>query len=389
MLQNQKPLGIYVHVPFCAHKCAYCDFYSITNESLVQEYVIAVTTHIRSKKKLAKNYIVDTIFFGGGTPSLLPTESFCEILKTIYDVFEVAPTAEITIEANPGTLDGKKLAVYREVGVNRLSIGLQSADDRELSLISRIHSRDDFEHSYMVARMEGFDNINIDIIYGLPKQTKQTLASTLDYVISLAPEHISFYGLSIEPNTPFGKNPNIGKLLPNEDEQYDMYMASCKTLEAAGFLQYEISNFAKTGYSCRHNMKYWMVKEYLSFGPSATSFINGTEYRYAADIERYLSCIKKEGALRDQEYFLDEIDMETRFLMTYFRLRAGVDTAEYTRRFGYDLEERYGDKIEYYKSLKYMVKTDRGYRLTSKGMLISNYILSDTLNLLPEDILNI
>ena len=154
MFQNQKPLGLYIHVPFCAHKCAYCDFYSITNEDLIQEYTIAIIEHMRRKKRIAKNYLVDSIFFGGGTPSLLPIESFCEIMKTVRDVFDISPTAEITLEANPGTLDGKKLAVYRELGINRLSLGLQSADDGELRMLSRIHTRDEFEHSYMLARME-------------------------------------------------------------------------------------------------------------------------------------------------------------------------------------------------------------------------------------------
>lgn len=376
---SMKHLGIYIHVPFCAHKCAYCDFYSITNEELIKEYTIAVTSHIRRQKKLAKNYIVDSVFFGGGTPSLLPTESFCEIMETLYSVFNVSPEAEITVEANPGTLDSKKLATYRELGVNRLSIGLQSANDEELSLLSRIHTRDEFEHSYMLARMEGFTNINIDIIYALPKQTKAKLMDTLEYVISMNPEHISFYGLSIEPDTPFGRNPNIGKLLPTEDEQYEMYMAACKELERVGYLQYEISNFAKKDYGCRHNIKYWTCKEYLSFGPSATSFINNTEYKYAPDIERYISCIKKEADIREKEYVLSDADRETRFVMLFFRLRGGINTEEYQRRFGEDFEERYGEKLEQYKREKYIVKTQQGYRFTRKGMLISNYILSDIL----------
>ncbi|MBQ9747066.1 MAG: radical SAM family heme chaperone HemW [Clostridia bacterium] len=379
MGQSLKHLGIYIHVPFCVHKCAYCDFYSITNEDLVQEYTIAVTSHIQRQKKLAKNYIVDSIFFGGGTPSILPTESFCEILETLYKVFNISPDVEITVEANPGTLDSKKLATYRELGVNRLSIGLQSADDGELHMLSRIHSRSDFEHSYMLARMEGFENINIDIIYGLPKQTKTKLMETIEYVLSMNPEHISFYGLSIEPGTPFGRNPNIRALLPDEDEQYEMYMAACKELEKAGYLQYEISNFAKKDYGCRHNIKYWTGKEYLSFGPSATSFINSTEYKYVPDIERYISCIKKENDIRQTEYALDEADLETRFVMLFFRLRAGVNTDEYTRRFGTSFEEKYAEKLEPYMRDKYIVSTPHGYRFTRKGMLISNHILSDIL----------
>jgi oxygen-independent coproporphyrinogen-3 oxidase len=385
MPQNQKTLGLYIHIPFCAHKCAYCDFYSITDEDLVQEYTAALTAHIRKQKRFAKNRTVDSIFFGGGTPSILPVKSFIEIMETIYDVFNVSQTAEITVEANPGTLDGKKLAAYREIGVNRLSIGLQSADDAELSLLSRIHTRDEFENSYMLARMEGFSNINIDLIYGLPKQTMETLMNTLDYVISINPDHISFYGLSIEPNTPFGRNKNIGKLLPDEDTQCDMYFAACKKLEDAGYLQYEISNFAKKEYGCRHNIKYWTGKEYLSFGPSSTSFIDNMEYKYAPDIERYISCIKNESDIRESEYVFSEAELETRFLMTFFRLRAGISIKEYERRFGPHFEEKYGERIAPFIENGYMVKTQHGYRLTRQGMLISNFVLSSILNLLPED----
>ena len=388
IFQPQKPLGLYIHVPFCAHKCAYCDFYSITNEDLIQEYTSAITAHMRSQKHMAKDRTVDSIFFGGGTPSILPIESFCEIMETIYDVFDVSQTAEITVEANPGTLDGKKLATYREIGVNRLSIGLQSADNGELSMLSRIHTRDEFENSYMLARMEGFTNINIDLIYGLPKQNMAKLMDSVEYVISMNPEHISFYGLSIEKNTPFGKNPNIRNLLPDEDEQYDMYMAACKRLEAAGYLQYEISNFAKKEYGCRHNIKYWTGKEYLSFGPSATSFINNMEYKYVADIERYISYIKKESDIRDAEYIFNKEELETRFLMTFFRLRAGINAEEYKRRFSLNFDERYGEEIKPFLASKHMVKTQYGYRLTRKGMLISNFILSSILNLLPEDFEN-
>lgn len=386
MSQNQKPLGLYIHVPFCAHKCAYCDFYSITNEDLIQEYTSAITAHMRLRKNDAKDYTVDTIYFGGGTPSLLPTASFIEIMETIYDVFDVSKTAEITVEANPGTLDSKKLASYREIGVNRLSLGLQSADDGELSMLSRIHTRDEFEHSFMLARMEGFTNINVDLIYGLPRQTAKKLSDTIDYVISLGPEHISFYGLSIEPNTPFGRNKNLKYFLPDEDTQYRMYMETCKKLEEAHYMQYEISNFAKEGYGCLHNTRYWTGKEYLSFGPAAVSFINDMEYKYVSDIERYISCFKRESDIRETEYIFNDQELETRFLMTFFRLRAGISTEEYTRRFGFDFEEKYAEEIEPFLRSGHLVKTKRGFRLTRKGLLISNYILSSILNLLPDEL---
>jgi oxygen-independent coproporphyrinogen-3 oxidase len=193
------------------------------------------------------------------------------------------------------------------------------------------------------------------------------------------PEHISFYGLQLEPNTPFGRNPNIRNLLPDDDEQYEMYMAACKMLESAGYLQYEISNFAKKEYGCRHNIKYWTNKEYISFGPSATSFVNNIQYKYIPDIERYISYIKKEKDLRCEEEFYDKEALEFRFLMMCFRLRAGVNMREYSRRFGWNFEERYGEEIKPFLASKHMVKTQYGYRLTRQGMMVSNYVLGTIL----------
>ena len=386
MFMTEKPLGLYIHVPFCASKCAYCDFYSITEKDLIPEYTLALIEHIRRKKRIARNYTVDSIFFGGGTPSLLPPENFREIMETIRSVFNVSEKAEITLEANPGTLDVKKLAAYREMGVNRLSIGLQSAHDDELHKLGRIHRLSDFENSYMLARMEGFTNINIDLIYALPNQKKETLLQSVEYVTALNPEHVSFYGLTIEPKTKFGRDPRIHKEIPCDDVQYDMYMDACKILEKAGYLQYEISNFAKKEYGCRHNIKYWTGKEYLSFGPSATSFIDNMEYTYVRDIERYISCIKKESEIREAEYMFNNTELEERFVMTCFRLRAGISTEEYNRRFGLDFEAEYGKKIARFLESEHIVSTQYGYRLTRKGMLISNYILSDILDLDPNEV---
>ncbi|MBQ7290612.1 MAG: radical SAM family heme chaperone HemW [Clostridia bacterium] len=381
-----RPIGLYVHVPFCVHKCAYCDFYSVTDLNLMREYTSAVVAHIRSKKKFLKNTVVETIYFGGGTPSLLPVAQLERILNAIYSTANVAPDAEITLEANPGTLTSKNLSAYKKMGINRLSIGLQSADDEELSAISRIHTRAEFENSFMLARMEGFNNINVDLIYALPKQTKTKLFGNIDYVISMNPEHISLYGLTIEPETPFGKNKEILSTIPDEDEQYEMYMSACKRLEECGYFQYEISNFAKKDRGCKHNMKYWMNKEYISFGPAAASFVENTEYTYARDIELYLSNLKNEKALRvvdedtgETEHVLDDEELETRFVMLHFRLRAGINTGEYRQKFGLSFEKIYEDKLEKYMKDKYIVRTEHGFRLTRRGMLISNTILSDIL----------
>lgn len=380
MASQNKNLGIYIHIPFCAQKCAYCDFYSVTDTQAMREYTLALTSHIRAKKALGKNRTVDSIYIGGGTPSLLPAAYMEKILETVYDVFNVSDKAEISMEANPGTLDSGKLAAYRAMGINRLSIGLQSAHNDELSMLSRIHTIEEFENSFMLARMEGFDNINVDIIYALPNQTKASLASTLDFVISMAPEHISFYGLKIEENTPFGKNAEIQKALPDEDAQYEMYMDSCKALDEHGYIQYEISNFSKKDCACRHNIKYWTCDDYIGFGPAAYSFYGNSIYSYVKDVERYISCFDDEQAILDSEEKLTAQQIATQYVMLRFRLRAGINTAEYARRFGEDFEEKYGTKLERFLKEKYIIRTTGGYRLSRRGMMISNYILSEILD---------
>ena len=380
MAAQNKNLGIYIHIPFCAQKCAYCDFYSITDTQAMREYTLALTSQIRAKKSLGKNRTVDSIYIGGGTPSLLPITHIEKILETVYDVFNVSDKAEISMEANPGTLDGGKLAAYRAMGINRLSIGLQSAHNDELSMLSRIHTREEFENSFMLARMEGFDNINVDIIYALPGQSKETLASTLDFVISMAPEHISFYGLKIEKNTPFGKDLEIQKIIPDEDAQYEMYMDSCKTLDEHGYIQYEISNFSKKEHACRHNIKYWTCEDYIGFGPAAYSFYGNSIYSYVKDVERYISCFDDEQAILESTETLTPSQVATQYVMLCFRLRAGINTAEYARRFGEDFDAKYSAKIERFLKEKYIIQTTSGYRLSRRGMMISNYILSEILD---------
>lgn len=407
MSRDTKKLGIYIHVPFCAHKCAYCDFYSIASSDLsrdMKEYTAAVTAHIRSKKHDYKHAVVDTIFFGGGTPSLLPVGDISKILETIRSIFKVTHDAEITIEANPGTLDSAKLAAYKKMGINRLSLGLQSADDGDLSMLTRIHTRSDFETSYMLARMEGFDNINIDLMYALPHQTKQKLFENINYVLSMNPEHISLYGLTVYDNTPLGQNDELLCAIPEDDEQLDMYISACKKLEERGYQQYEISNFAKKKngnkkhdeqkkpseseyFFCRHNIKYWTNEEYLSFGPAAASFVDKTEYQYVADLKQYVKCFKDEKGIRvaddytgETENVLDADGLEFRYLMTGFRLRAGINTAEYSRLFGKNFEKKYLGNIEKYIKQNYIVKTMHGYRFTRKGIMISNTILTDMLD---------
>ena len=373
-------LGIYIHIPFCVKKCAYCDFYSMCDLSLREAYVDALIAQIKSFRAEAKNRIVDTIYIGGGTPSILSGEQILRILKTVRKAFKVSEDAEITLEANPGTLNPEKLVAYHEAGVNRLSIGLQSANEKELSTLGRIHTKEEFERSFLLARLEGFQNINVDIMYALPEQTEQTLSETLDYVIGFDPDHISFYGLTIEPETPFGRNKEIEPLLPAEDVQVEMYLSSADKLEAAGFFQYEISNFSKPGFECRHNMRYWKLDEYLGFGPAAHSFFNGTRFSYAKSIRNFILNPCQRHQLIETHETTTEENAAFEFVMLGFRLRAGIDTAEYAERFGEDFDVKYGERMQPFIEKEYIMKTKNGYRLSRRGFLISNYILSEILN---------
>ena len=375
-----EKLSIYIHVPFCVRKCEYCDFYSLCDLSLREDYVEALIAQIKDFRSAAKNKLVDTIYFGGGTPSLLTGEEILRILKTVRSVFRVSDEAEITMEANPGTLDPEKLSAYHTAGVNRLSLGLQSADPRELKRLGRIHTREEFENSFLLARLEGFQNINVDIMYAIPNQTEQTLSATLDYVIALDPDHISFYGLKIEPETPFGRDENIEASLPVEDTQADMYLNSAQKLEEAGFLQYEISNFSKPGFECRHNVKNWKCQDYIGFGPAAHSLFEGTRFSYKKEIRSFIADPLQRGNLIDD---FDEQTMEDiakQFVMLGFRLRLGIDVEEYAARFNDDFEARYLEKMTPFIEKQYILPTKTGYRLSRQGLLISNYILSELID---------
>lgn len=372
-------LSLYIHIPFCVKKCEYCDFYSLCDLSLKTKYVNALIAQIKDFRSEAKNKLVDTIYFGGGTPSLLSGDDMLRIMKAVRSVFRIAEEAEISMEANPGTLNPEKLSAYREAGINRLSLGLQSADSEELKRLGRIHTREEFESSFLLARLEGFQNINVDIMYALPDQTEQTLSDTLDYVIALDPDHISFYGLKIEPETPFGRDETIEAALPVEDTQADMYLNSVEKLENAGFLQYEISNFSKPGFECIHNLKNWKCRDYLGFGPAAHSFFDGKRFSYKKDINAFIADPLKRDQLYDEYEQLTYGDVAWQFVMLGFRLRLGIDVIEYEERFGDDFDARYLEKMAPFIDKQYILKTKNGYRLSRRGLLISNYILSEIL----------
>ncbi len=377
---SEKLLGIYIHIPFCMHKCAYCDFYSVPHKPQAMDaYIKALTAQIRRTGNSASMKKVDTVYFGGGTPSLMTEADIAFVMQALRDTFEISRGAEITLEANPGTVDSAKLSAFRNAGVNRLSMGMQSASDEELRRLSRIHTRADFENSYLLARMEGFDNISFDLMYGLPRQNEKLLSETVDYAMELAPEHISFYGLKIEPDTPFGNNPDVIKSVPDEDTQVNMYMKTASELEKHGYRQYEISNFAKPGYESRHNLKYWKSMDYLGFGPGAHSFNDGRMFSYKKDLKLYLSC-DDDMKMLGENYIPAQKELSAQFVMLAFRTSDGVDTDEYNRRFGGNFAIEYYSKMKPFIDKGFIIQGDGNFRLSRNGMLISNYILSEILN---------
>lgn len=382
---DKKRLGIYIHIPFCISKCAYCDFNSAppASDEIVATYIDALIAHIESYKAAASAYEPDSVFIGGGTPTSIPPSDLYRLIKAVKRNFNLTKHAEFTIEANPATVSYAELLKLHRMGVNRLSMGLQSADDNELKALSRKHTRRDFIHSYRMARDAKFDNINVDLMFGIPYQTPQSLAKSIGFTASLKPDHISLYDLKIEPGTAFYKNyESIAPLLPGEDTEADMYLNSIRQLREYGYLQYEISNFARPGHMCVHNLKYWNCDEYLGFGVSAHSYFNGLRFSFTPDIEKYMKGVTfKDSKIRitDECEQIEERERMGEYVMLRFRLVAGVDSRDFMQRFGHSFETMYGEKCDKFIKNGYMTLRKGVYSLTPAGMFISNYILSDIL----------
>lgn len=288
-MEQLRPLGLYLHIPFCKSKCAYCDFYSLAcSEEKMDAYCAALRHELSSLSAAAKTYRVDTVYFGGGTPSYLGAARLAALLETVKAYYYVADDAEITFEANPDSArDVSALRVLREVGFNRISLGAQSFDDRELLEIGRIHTAAEIARAVSAARAAGFDNLSLDLIYGLPRQTMERWRANLAAAAALNPEHLSCYGLKVEEGTPlYHRHESIP--LPDDDAQADFYLETVHFLREHGYLQYEISNFSKPGYESRHNLKYWTLGEYLGFGPGAHSDFAGRRFAVARDLTAYL-----------------------------------------------------------------------------------------------------
>ena len=377
---NKTPLGIYVHVPFCRSKCQYCDFYSLTtkDDNLLDGYLDAVCDHIKEAGPLAPNYKVDSIYFGGGTPSFFGADGLAIILTAIRRCFDVTADAEITFEANPDSVNDKLLHRLRAEGFNRVSLGIQCDNDEILKRIGRPHTYAQAVSAFQRIRKAGFRNISVDLIYGLPGQTLQSWQDTLDHVLQLNPEHISCYGLKLEEGTPLYEYREYANL-PDDDLQADMYLAAVETLRGRGFKQYEISNFCRKGLQSRHNLKYWTGGEYLGFGPSASSDFAGKRFTLVRDLHTYILGIREGGEVMED---VQEIPLRERageYLMLRLRTSLGINREEYERMFllPFDPLEQVLRKHEsYYHTAQ---DGDGRWFLTAKGFLTSNDIISDLL----------
>lgn len=423
-----KSISIYIHIPFCVKKCQYCDFLSAPADSRAQKvYLRALKQEIREQAARYREYEVQTVFIGGGTPTAVPCENLCEVLKTVFSFYRMNPHAEISMEANPGTVTKEALLSYRKAGINRISIGLQSADDVELKLLGRIHTYRDFQQTYRWAQEAGFTNINLDIMSALPGQSVENYKKTLETVLSLKPQHISAYSLIVEEGTPFyekygqeseklqatgEKQPD----LPSEEEEREMYALTEKLLAAAGYHRYEISNYALPGRECRHNLVYWKRGNYVGFGLGAASMVENVRFENIREMQEYLAeyagmpdadpvfaevaqgdaqvlLNEQEISLREDTHSENEQELsirenvhplspqeqmeETMFLG--LRLTEGVSKAEFHRQFGVSMEQIYGEVIRK-NTAKGLLIDEAGYVcLTREGMDLSNYVMAQFL----------
>ncbi len=378
-----RDIELYIHIPFCIRKCNYCDFLSApADEETKRNYVSTLIREIQQSS--CDDVLVDTIFIGGGTPSILEAEQMEEILASVRENFHICENAEITIECNPGTVTEEKLLTYKKCGVNRISFGLQSANDEELRSLGRIHSYEEFLESYELARKCGFDNINIDLMSALPGQTVESYEDTVQKILALNPEHISAYSLIIEEGTALKQQLDRDgyDCLPSEDDERSMYYRTEQLLKDAGYHRYEISNYAKDGFSCRHNIGYWKRKEYLGLGLGAASLIGNIRYNNTNDFKTYVNAQDFEVVRVNREE-LSLKDQMAEFMFLGLRMMEGISIEEFRTTFQTDLYDVYGDVIHKFIKQELLVDNKERIYLTPKGIDVSNYVMSEFL--LEED----
>ncbi|MCI9447734.1 MAG: oxygen-independent coproporphyrinogen III oxidase [Lachnospiraceae bacterium] len=405
-MSGKKELELYIHIPFCVKKCSYCDFLSMpAGEDVRRAYVDRLLEEVRQQAGSCRDYQVVSVFVGGGTPSLLAGVQIWEIMEQVYRCFQVMQGAEITLECNPGTLNEEKLTFYKSAGINRLSLGLQSADDMELKELGRIHSYADFLQSFDLARKKGFGNINVDLISSLPGQTPQGWENTLKKVLRLMPEHISAYSLIIEEGTPFyerfwedelrreqGEDP---RFLPTEEAEREMYVRTLELLESRGYQRYEISNYALPHKECRHNIGYWQLSPYLGLGLGSSSFMEDARFSSTRNLNDYLDgmfcslpeifagtekkpqdAANREGA---EVFYLGKKQQMEEFMFLGLRMTAGIERSRFEEKFSVILESVYGPAIRKLQQQGLLAQREGRIFLTEQGIAVSNYVFGEFL----------
>ena len=385
MKPPERPLGLYIHIPFCKQKCAYCDFYSLAgSESRMDTYTDALCADLTEQSQYVGSYRVDTVYFGGGTPSYLGEKRLVRILKTILKKYTVEKDAEITLEANPDSAtDWKALRALRRAGFNRISLGMQSACDEELRDIGRIHTAAQTRQAVENCRKAGFENLSLDLIYGLPRQTMERWQENLAAAVALQPEHLSCYGLKVEEGTPLFARKDSA-CLPDDEAQADFYLYTVEYLRAAGYAQYEISNFARPGKESRHNLKYWQLGEYMGFGPGAHSDLGGVRYAYDRSLDAYIRGVTAHSPIFSEQDRIPAADRDTEWVMLGLRTVSGLDPREFERRF----RRRFACFLPFLNQCAqagYALEEEGRWHLTPKGFLLSNQIIGQMLDILSAE----
>lgn len=381
----RKPLGLYIHIPFCKSKCVYCDFYSLSGgEDRMDAYTDALCAHLTETAPFAAGHEVDTVYFGGGTPSYLGAKRLVRILSVIQKKYRLARQAEVTLEANPDSAgDWKALRALRRAGFNRISLGMQSACDAELRDIGRVHTADQVGQAVAAIRKAKLANLSLDLIYGLPGQTLERWRENLAAAVALAPEHLSCYGLKVEEGTPlWDRRDSVS--LPGDEAQAEMYLETVEFLERHGYAQYEISNFAKPDCASRHNLKYWTLGEYAGFGPGAHSDFGGVRYAYAKDLETYIQGVTAGSPLLSENERIPDVDRDTEYLMLGLRTIQGLTPKVFESRFRRSFS-CFRPFLDQCVSAGYAVEEEGRWRLTPRGFLVSNQIIAGMLDALAAD----
>jgi len=375
-----EKLGVYLHIPFCKAKCDYCDFYSLPGrEEIMDDYLKALLKHIKETAPRAKGWQVDTVYFGGGTPSYFGYKRLTRLLEELRRRFDVARDAEITCEVNPESTNRNLLTGLRRAGVNRLSLGMQSACDAELCAVHRLHNFGQVRQAVEAARKAKFRNLSLDLIYGLPGQDMASWQRSVEAAIALKPEHLSCYGLKVEPGTLLDQRVTRGEVLPDDDTQADMYLWMVERVGAAGYLQYEVSNFARPGYQSRHNLKYWMGKPYVGFGPGAHSDFGGRRYSFVRDLDAYIKGILSGGMVIDESELIPHRERILEYVMLRMRTTHGIEEWEYRREFSASFEPL-EQKLEGYERQGWAEHRNRRWFFTPQGFLVSNQLIGDLLS---------